>query len=43
VELLSDGVQISKRSGPPRVYAFTQPDPKFAAVLFVMSKGKPVG
>ena len=38
VELLEDGVKITRRSGPPRIYAFTRFDPKFAAALFVMSK-----
>jgi hypothetical protein len=33
VKLLADDVEISKRTGPPRTYAFTLPDPKFAAVL----------
>jgi hypothetical protein len=41
VELLADGAKITKRSGPPRVYAFTRLDPKFAAVLLAMSKRQP--
>lgn len=33
VELLSDGFKVSKRTGPPRFYVTTRPDPQFAAAL----------
>lgn len=36
VELMVDGYQIAKRSGPPRTFVVDSPDPKFAAVLELM-------
>ena len=36
VELLKDGFQIAKRSGPARTYVVDRPDPQFAAVLELM-------
>ncbi len=36
IELLMDGFSISKRTGPPRTYEVTNPDPKFAAILDLM-------
>lgn len=36
VEFLTDGVQVAKRTGPPRTFAVGNPDPKFAAVLDLM-------
>jgi hypothetical protein len=36
VELMLDGYQIAKRSGPPRTFVVETPDPKFAAVLELM-------
>ncbi len=32
-EILQDGFKISKRSGPPRLFATDYPDPQFAAAL----------
>ncbi|WP_109312472.1 hypothetical protein [Ruegeria sp. AU67] len=36
IEFLTDGFQVAKRTGPPRTFAVSNPDPKFAAVLDLM-------
>jgi hypothetical protein len=36
IESFLDGFIIAKRSGPPRTYVATSPDPKFAAVIELM-------
>lgn len=33
VQLLRDGLEIAKRSGPPRLFTVDRPDPKFSAVI----------
>jgi hypothetical protein len=34
---LENGVMISRRTGKPRVYVFTKTEPRFSAVLWIMS------
>ena len=36
IDVLTDGMVIAKRSGPPRRYAISEPDPKFAAIVELM-------
>lgn len=36
IELMLDGFQIAKRSGPPRTYLVDNPDPQFAAIVELM-------
>ena len=33
IALMVDGFKIAKRSGPPRMYAVDDPDPRFGAIV----------